>query len=50
VSLTIKTREIQFSEPHADPTQAYTAMMLLTEIEGIVESRSLDTKRLLIRY
>ena len=50
MSLTIKTREIQFSVPHADTTQAYTAMMLLTDITGIVETRSLDKTRLLIRY
>ena len=33
----VKHREIGFRDPHPDPQQAHTAMLLLTDIEGIIK-------------
>jgi hypothetical protein len=46
----IKYREIAFNELHPDPRQAHTAALLLTGIEGILETRPLGPTLLQISY
>lgn len=38
-STLIKYREIYFSPPHADPDQAQSALLLLSDVAGIEEAR-----------
>lgn len=46
----IKHREIAFREPHPDPRQAHSAMLLLTEVEGITQVTLLDERRIGLSY
>ena len=46
----IKHREIAFREPHPDPRQAHSAMLLLSEVGGITQVNLLDEHRIGISY
>jgi hypothetical protein len=41
----LKFREIGFSDPHPDPQQAQTALLLLAEVEGILRASIPDPSR-----
>ena len=45
----IKHREIGFSEPHPDPHQARSAMLVLSGVEGIVDLSVVDASPVTLR-
>jgi uncharacterized protein YjeT (DUF2065 family) len=45
----VKHREIGFRDPHPDPRQAQTALVLLAEVEGIVHASIPDPARNSVR-
>lgn len=46
----IKHREIGFRGPHPDPYQARSAMLLLSDVEGVHNVTLLDERRIAISY
>lgn len=46
----IRHRELQFAPLHPDPHQARSAMLLLSDAEGIVEVEVIDDLRLRVSY
>lgn len=46
----IKHRELAFCKLHADPQQARSAILLLSDVEGIQQMDIIDTHRLTISY
>lgn len=46
----IKHREIGFREPHPEPDQAQHALLLLSDVEGILTLRLIDPLRIGIAY
>ena len=41
----VKRREIGFRDPHTDPQQALSAVLLLADVDGIVHASSPDPER-----
>lgn len=46
----IKHREIAFGEPHPDTRQAHSAMLLLSDVDGITQVDLLDEQRIGVSY
>lgn len=46
----IKHREIEFDHMHPDPDQAQSAMLRLSDVEGVVQSTPLSPTRILVSY
>lgn len=46
----IKHREIGFRGPHPDPHQARSALLLLSDVEGVQQTSLLDERRIAISY
>ncbi len=46
----IKHREISFRGPHVDMHQAQSAILLLSDVEGVVSVNLLDSRRVSISY
>lgn len=49
-STLIKHREIGFRGPHSDPHQAHSALLLLSDVQGIVNLHLIDPQRISIAY
>lgn len=47
---TVKHREISFNPLHPDPGQAQSAMLLLSDVAGVINLRLLDDTRLQVSY
>lgn len=46
----IKHREICFRGPHPDPHQAQTAMLILSDVEGIIQVEPHNTQMIVVTY
>ena len=46
----IKHRELAFCSLHADPNQASSAMLFLSDVDGIIHLDLIDTHRLAVSY
>ncbi|MEJ2059295.1 MAG: hypothetical protein P8Y64_02240 [Gammaproteobacteria bacterium] len=46
----IKHREIGFRGPHPDPNQAQSALLLLSDVDGVLQTHLLDAERIAISY
>jgi hypothetical protein len=46
----VKRREVAFMGPHPDRSQAHSAMLLLSDVEGVVGLELVDDGRLAVSY